>query len=47
MWRNGSRLRGGGRFFAPDAGGGGLDFSLEAGNQFAIGGDQGLLGLAA
>ena len=34
----------GGRGFAPDAGEGGLDFLLEAGDQFAVGGDQRLLG---
>ena len=32
------------RGFAPDAGEGGLDLSLEAGEQFAVGGDQRLLG---
>ena len=32
------------RLFAPDAGEGGLDFFLEAGDQFAVGGDEGLLG---
>ena len=31
-------------FFSPDAGEGGLDLLLEAGNQFAVGGDEGLLG---
>ena len=31
-------------FFAPDAGEGGLDLVLEAGDQFAVGGDQRLLG---
>ena len=30
--------------FAPDAGEGGLDLFLEAGDQFAVGGDQRLLG---
>ncbi|MBU6403740.1 MAG: hypothetical protein KGQ84_03395 [Proteobacteria bacterium] len=30
---------------APDAGEGGLDFLLEAGDEFAVGGDQCLLGL--
>ena len=30
--------------FPPDAGDGGLDFLLEAGDQFAVGGDQRLLG---
>ena len=30
--------------FAPDAGEGGLDLLLEAGDQFAVGGDQRLLG---
>ncbi len=29
---------------APDAGEGGLDFLLEAGDQFPVGGDEGLLG---
>lgn len=37
-------LKIGGFLFAPDAGERGLDFSLEAGNQFAVGGDQCLLG---
>ena len=32
------------RGFAPDAGEGGLDLSLEAGDQFAVGGHQRLLG---
>ncbi len=32
------------KLFAPDAGEGGLDFFLEAGNQFAVGGDQRLFG---
>jgi len=32
------------RFFAPDAGEGGLNLLLEAGDQFAVGGDQRLLG---
>ena len=41
---HGSSLRGGGRGFAPDAGEGGLDLSLEAGEQFAVGGHQRLLG---
>ena len=30
--------------FAPDAGEGGLDLGFEARNQFAVGGDQRLLG---
>ncbi|OGS90063.1 MAG: hypothetical protein A2061_09760 [Gallionellales bacterium GWA2_59_43] len=30
--------------FAPDAGEGGLDFLLDAGDQLAVGGDQRLLG---
>ena len=37
-------LRGGELVFAPDAGEGGLDLFLEAGDQFAVGGDQRLLG---
>ena len=41
---HGSRFRGGGFFFAPDAGEGGLNFFLEASDQFAVGGDQRLLG---
>ena len=32
------------RIFAPDAGEGGLDLLLEAGDQFAVGGHQRLLG---
>ena len=32
-------------FFSPDAGEGGLDFLIEAGEQFPVGGDEGLLGL--
>ena len=42
---HGSRLRRGRFVLAPDAGEGGLDLLLEAGNQFAVGGDQRLLGL--
>ena len=34
----------GGGFPAPDAGEGGLDFLPEAGDQFPVGGDEGLLG---
>ena len=41
---HGSSLRCGGRFFAPDAGEGGLDLLLEAGDQFTVGGHQSLLG---
>jgi hypothetical protein len=37
---------GGVRFFAPDAGESGLNLFLEAGDQFAVGGDQRLLGFA-
>lgn len=36
-------MGGGGRSFAPHAGEGGLDLLLEAGDQFAVGGDQRLL----
>ena len=41
---HGSCLRRGRLLFAPDAGEGGLDLLLEAGDQFAVGGDQRLLG---
>ena len=41
---HGSRLRRGRLVLAPDAGEGGLDLLLEAGDQFAVGGDQRLLG---
>ena len=41
---HGSRLRRGRFVLAPDAGEGGLDLLLEAGDQFAVGGDQRLLG---
>src|SRR3989344_1102944 len=41
---HGSTLRQGRRLFAPDASESGLDLLLEAGNQFAVGGDQGLFG---
>ena len=40
----GSRLRRGRLIFAPDAGEGGLDLLLEAGDQVAVGSDQRLLG---
>jgi hypothetical protein len=39
-----SGVWGGGRFFAPDAGEGGLDLLLETGDQLAVGSDQRLLG---
>ena len=38
-----SLLRRGRFIFAPDAGKGGLDLFLEAGDQFAVSGDEGLL----
>ena len=41
---HGSCLRRGRLILAPDAGEGGLDLLLEAGDQFAVGGDQRLLG---
>src|SRR3989344_5612536 len=41
---HGSTLRQGRRLFAPDASESGLDLLLEAGSQFAVGGDQRLLG---
>ncbi len=41
---HGSSLCSGLLNFAPDAGEGGLDLLLEAGNQFTVGGDEGLLG---
>lgn len=41
---HGSNLRGGGRSFTPDAGKGGLDLLLEAGDQFAVGSYERLLG---
>ena len=41
---HGSRLSGRRRLFPPDAGNGGLDLVLEAGDQLAVGGDQRLLG---
>ena len=34
-----------GRFFAPDAGEGGLDLTIKTGEQFPVRGDEGLLGL--
>ena len=41
---HGSGPRSGRLVLAPDAGEGGLDLLLEAGDQFAVGGDQRLLG---